>query len=320
MTLLVFGSINADVTVRVPEFPAPGETIAGSELETATGGKSANQAVAAALAGVRTAFVGRTGADAQGRAARQALAAEGVDVSAMVEGSRPTGTALITVRKDGENTIVIAPGANAQLGADDCPPELLERAEWVLLGLEVPLGDVAELARRARAAGARVALNLSPVPAQPFPLDDVDLVIVNEHEAALLLASVAGTADSAGPSGLSGTRDASDCARLDFGRSSEEATAMSDEARALGVSTVVVTSGAEGAVIVQESGERSHVPAVAVEVVDTTGCGDAFAGVLVGRLAEGDDLIRAAEQASRFAAHAATGAGAQSSYPRDFQV
>lgn len=290
MTLLVMGSINRDITAQLSEFPQPGETLLASAAETATGGKSANQAVAAALIGAESHLVARCGGDAAGTEAVESLRETGVHVDAVTPGVGAQGMAFISVRPDGENTIVVVPGANAELRAEDCPAELLERADWVLLSLEVPLQTVLETAARARAAGTKVALNASPLPEQGLELRDVDLVIVNAGEAVELTRRSSAVVDSS----------------------------AQDPAAALNVETLIVTRGAEGATIYQAHAAPVHVPGVPVRAVDTSGCGDAFAGALLGRLTCGDTLETAATTAAQFAASAATRFGAQFSYPRDF--
>jgi len=290
MTLLVMGSINRDITAQLSEFPQPGETLLASAAETATGGKSANQAVAAALIGAESHLVARCGGDAAGTEAVESLRETGVHVDAVTPGVGAQGMAFISVRPDGENTIVVVPGANAELRAQDCPAELLERADWVLLSLEVPLETVLETAARARAAGTKVALNASPLPEQEVALRDVDLVIVNAGEAAELTSRAPTAGDSS----------------------------AQDPAAGLDVDTLIVTRGAEGASIYQSNATPVHVPGIPVNAVDTSGCGDAFAGALLGRLTCGDTLETAATTAAQFAASAATRFGAQSSYPRDF--
>ncbi|MGJ9405454.1 ribokinase [Nesterenkonia aurantiaca] len=293
MTLLVMGSVNRDITAQLPEFPQPGETLLATGSETATGGKSANQAVAAAMVGARAHLIARCGSDAAGAEAVRSLREVGVHVDAVTPGRAAQGTAFIAVRTDGENTIVVVPGANAELRAQDCPQHLLEKAEWILLSLEVPLATVLETAARARAAGVKVALNASPSPGQPLDLRDVDLVIVNEGEAAALLAG-AGAA--------------------------EPGSQPEDLAAALGLETLIVTRGAAGASIHACGHATVQVPSVVVQAVDTSGAGDAFTGALLGRITCGDSLETASAIAARFAASATTRVGAQASYPRDFQV
>lgn len=287
MALLVMGSVNHDLTVYVHKFARPGETILASGSSTATGGKSANQAAAAALSGVETTLVARCGTDSQGDEAVAALADRGVNVGSMIRSDAPTGTALIHLRSDSENTITVIPGANAELSSQDYTDELLAQADWLLLCLEVPVPTVLEAARRARSLGVKVALNLSPSTPEKLSLEDIDLVIVNDGEAYGLLGAP---------------------------------TTLNDPADALGIGTLVVTHGAKGASVFSAGpSEAVTVTGLKVDAVDTTGCGDAFAGALVGRLAEGDPIARATAWATQFAAQAATAPGALSSYPRHFQ-
>jgi ribokinase len=193
----VLGSLNVDVVVRVPRHPAPGETLIAGDHETAFGGKGANQAVAAAVAGATVRMVGAVGGDAEGAAYRERLAAFGIDVRSVRTVPGPTGRAFIAVADDGENTILVSPGANAAVGDEDVA-ELagLAAGDVLLLQLEVGLGVVAAAARRATAAGARVVINVAPyadLPAEVLALGAP--VVANETEAALLSASGATPGD-----------------------------------------------------------------------------------------------------------------------------
>ncbi|CAM02509.1 ribokinase [Saccharopolyspora erythraea NRRL 2338] len=288
--LVVVGSLNADLTARVRRHPAPGETVRGDALTVSGGGKGANQAVAAARLGARTAMVGRVGADAHGDMLLEALRADGVDTThTMRDHGAPTGTALITVADSGENNIIVCAGANERLS-----PHVVEAAEAVIgaarvvsLVLEVPVATVVAAARAASEAGTRVVLNLSPVvELPPEVLALADPLVVNEHEARQLLAAGAPDDDR----GLS--------------------TAL----LALGVRSAVVTLGERGAVVA-ESGRVEHVPAVPTDAVDTTGAGDAFAATAAWRLGRGDALPDAARWASRVSARCVREPGAQPSYP-----
>jgi ribokinase len=184
----VLGSLNVDVVVRVPRHPAPGETLIGGDPETAFGGKGANQAVAAAVAGARVHMIGAVGDDAEGPAYRERLAAFGVDVSAVRSVPGATGRAFIAVADDGENTIIVSPGANAAVGgADLVALDGIAAGDVLLLQLEVDLAVVGAAARKAAAAGARVVLNTAPyadLPAEVLAL--ADPVVANETEAQLL--------------------------------------------------------------------------------------------------------------------------------------
>jgi ribokinase len=288
----VVGSLNLDLVVRVPRLPGPGETVSGGDVFRNPGGKGANQAVAAARLGRAVAMVGCVGDDPAGRELLGSLQADGVDTArvGVVDGV-PSGAAFITVNQDGENQIVVSPGANARLSAEDVDAAgpALRAAAVTLLQLEVPLAAVAAAAR---AAGGRVVLNPAPVRVlSEGLLGQVHVLVPNRVELAQLAGAPApGTAEEA--AGLAG--------RL--------------PARA-----VVVTLGADGALVV-EDGRSSHVPAVAVRPVDTTAAGDAFCGGLADALAGGAALQDAARWAVRVAAAACMREGAQASLPTPGEV
>ena len=285
-SVAVVGSLNLDLVIRVAELPGPGETVSGGDLFRNPGGKGANQAVAAARLGRRVAMVGCVGDDQAGHELLASLEAAGVDGSGVrvVEGV-PSGTACITVSEDGENQIVVSPGANARLTPDDVAAAAAVRSAAVtLLQLEVPLETVAAAAR---AAGGRVVLNPAPVRALPAELlGRIDVLVPNRIE----LARLAG-----GP----------------VPRTVEQAAELAGR---LGGRAVVVTLGADGALVV-EDGRAGHVPAVPVRPVDTTAAGDAFCGGLADALAGGAGLQEAARRAVRVAAAACLRPGAQASLP-----
>ncbi|MBB1246848.1 ribokinase [Streptomyces durbertensis] len=290
--LLVVGSANADLVVGVERRPAAGETVLGSDLAVHPGGKGANQAVAAARLGARTALLARVGDDAHGRLLLDAQRAAGVDVSGVLTGGGPTGVAMITVDASGDNGIVVSPGANARLSPSDinAAEPLLATARVVSAQLEIPLETVAEVVRRLPPAG-RFVLNASPpAPLPPEVLAACDPLVVNEHEARAV---------------LSGARD-------------PVPASVEHQARALlalGPRSVVITLGGRGALVAEADGESAHVPAVPVRAVDTTGAGDAFAAALAWRLGAGDPLPAAAAAACRVGALAVTREGAQPSFP-----
>ncbi|MDK1471955.1 ribokinase [Streptomyces sp. 549] len=297
MDLLVVGSANVDLTTAVERRPGPGETVLGGDLVTSPGGKGANQAVAAARLGARVALLARVGDDAHGRLVAASLAEAGVRTDALLTGAGPTGVALITVDCEGDNSIVVAPGANARLTPDDvhAAGPLFEAARVVSLQREIPPETVRAAAGAATAAGARVVLNPSPpggVP--PEVLAVCDPLVCNEHEARTLLAD--GPGDAAEPAQ---SPDAHEWATALLGR---------------GPRSVVVTRGAAGAVLATPDGVRS-VPSPQVTAVDTTGAGDAFTGALAWRLSVGDPLPDAVRHAVRVGAAATTRAGAQATGP-----
>lgn len=287
--VVVVGSVNADLVVGVERRPAPGETVLGSDLATHPGGKGANQAVAVARLGGRAGIVGRVGDDGHGELLRGALAADGVGLAHLVTmPGTPTGVALIAVGPDGDNSIIVSPGANARLGPGDIADagEMITGASVVSFQLEVPLPAVEAAAGMAAGAGGRVVLNLSPPAPVPEELLALcDPLVVNEHEAAFLLGGDGDAARMAAALAESGPRSA------------------------------VVTLGADGVVVAEGRGTTA-VPSPKVKAVDTTGAGDAFTAALCLRLARGDALPDAARYATRAGAAAVRGPGAQSSFPR----
>ncbi|GAA1354874.1 ribokinase [Streptomyces beijiangensis] len=287
--LLVVGSANADLVIGVERRPAAGETVLGGDLAVHPGGKGANQAVAAARLGARTALLARVGDDANGRLLLDSQRASGVDTSGVLVGGAPTGVALITVDPSGDNSIVVSPGANARLTPEDARAAgtLIASAKVVSAQLEIPLETVAETVRML-APDARFVLN--PSPPMPLPaelLAACDPLVVNEHEARVVLGEAAGGTPEDWARGL----------------------------LALGPRSVVITLGAEGALTADGSGAYDHVPSPRVDAVDTTGAGDAFTAALAWRLGLGEKLAEAAAFAVRVGAAAVTRAGAQESYP-----
>ncbi len=288
--IVVVGSVNLDLVVRAARFPAPGETIQGEGFATYHGGKGANQAVAAARLGGRVAFVGAVGDDTFGERLSRGLRDEGIDTTALrVEPGTPTGVALITVDAAGQNTIVVALGANASLrpGMLDLAASAWEGATALLLQMEIPAETVGAAVARGKQRGCRVLLNASPFrPLDREVLAGVDDLLVNEIE----LAQLAGTA----------VGDVEAAARRLLGR---------------GVRRVVATLGPEGALLA-EGGELRRLPAFSVPVVDTTAAGDAFCGAYAVAVVEGRAPAEAVAFGNAAGALAVTRAGAQPSLPR----
>jgi ribokinase len=293
-TVAVVGSLNMDIVVPVPRHPGPGETVLGGDHFSNPGGKGANQAVAAARLGRTTSMVGRVGRDDAGSELVGALRDSGVDASRVSPTEdAPTGIALITVDDRGENSIVVSPGANGRVTAEDVTEagNVVSSAGVVLLQLEIPIEAVLAAAR---ASTGTVILN--PAPARPLPpslLGGVDVLVPNRSELALLAGAGALPPDE--------ERAAEMAARIERPRA------------------VVVTLGAEGALVV-EGGRAERVPPVPVKALDTTAAGDAFCGALADALVRGEELIDAARWAVRAAAVACTRPGAQSSLPSREEV
>ena len=290
---MVVGSINVDLVVAVTRLPAAGETVAGGRFAQFGGGKSANQAVAAARLGAAVAFVGAVGDDEMGAEAVAELTREGIDVSGVARVSSPTGVALIVVDAAGENQIAVASGANAELAADhvtstleallaapDPPPAPTPGV--VLLGHEVSPEVVAAAASAASAAGWPVVLN--PAPARELPGAALAVLTPNASEAAE----------------LTGCDDPE-----------EAAAKLADDTGA----AVLITLGGDGALLLEPGGEPVRLPATRVDVVDTTGAGDTVNGALAAELAAGRPLAEAARFALTAAALSTTAAGARGGMP-----
>ncbi len=293
LDIAVVGSCNLDLVVNVEQIPKVGQTILGGDLSRIPGGKGANQAVAAARLGYRSAMIGRIGDDGNGEFLRQGLDNDGVDTSALlITDGIPSGIAMITVQRDGDNSIVVSPGANAHLSPDDIMnASRISDATTVLAQAEIPIEAVLAAARNTTGS---FIWNPAPAPDEIAPLellDLVDVLVPNQTELALL----AGT----GP--------------ID---SVEKAITA---AQTLPCASVVVTLGAAGAVVVVQN-ETAHVPAPTVTPVDTTGAGDAFCAALAGGISQGQDLVTATHEAVRVGAATTLVAGAQSSLPTRQQV
>ena len=290
--IAVVGSLNMDLVVRVPRMPIPGETLIGHDFHVIPGGKGANQAVAAARLGAQVTMIGRVGDDDFGRAQQRNLAQEGIGVTHVsVDPEEATGIALITLDAAGQNSIILAPGANMRLTVAhvEAAAQTIADAEILICQLESPLEVVTRAIELARAQGVRVILN--PAPARPLDtalLHLVDYLIPNESETTLL-------------TGIQVT-DLS---------SAEKAAA---NLRERGVSTVILTLGEQGALLANARG-MIHVPGYSVEVVDTTAAGDAFVGGFAVALAEGQLLQEAVRFANAAGALAVTRLGAQPSLP-----
>lgn len=290
--IVVIGSCNTDMVISMDHLPLPGETLIGGEFFMNSGGKGANQAVAAARLGGNVSFIAKVGNDPFGKRALEQYRAEGIDVKhILTDPEQPSGVALIMVDAQGENSIAVASGANAHLTTKDIDnaKEILSRADIVLMQLETPITTVEHAANVAKRSGGKVILN--PAPAQPLPeslLQNLYILIANETEAEF----------------ISGTQI------TDMDSVARAADILCDK----GVEKVVITLGSRGA-FVKERGNYHQIPGLKVKAVDATAAGDTFCGALCVALAEGKNLTEAVTFANRCAAVTVTRMGAQSSLP-----
>ena len=295
--VLVFGSLNMDLVVRVPRMPQAGETLSAHGFLSNPGGKGANQAVACARQGGRVVLVGRVGDDGFGAQLRTAVLAQGVNAAGVT--TTPgvsTGVAMIMVDDSAQNCIAVVPGANASVSVADAEAmrESVAEAGLLLLQLEVPMASVVRAASIAKEAGCTVLLNPAPAQALPkelWPL--LDILVVNETEAQLL-------------SGLS---------VVEVHNAVDAATML----RRRGPRDVIVTLGEHGVVWASAAGAR-HLAARKVQAVDTTAAGDTFIGALAALLVEGRPMVETLAHGIRAAAICVTRPGAQAAMPTREEV
>jgi ribokinase len=295
--ILVVGSSNTDMIIKLDRIPRPGETLLGGEFVMAAGGKGANQAVGAARAGGAVTFIARVGRDVFGDQAIAGLVKDGIDVDYVFrDKARASGVAMIFVAKDGENSIAVASGANGGLSPADVnkAKKAFAVARVLVMQLETPLETVQAAAELAHKAGVRVILN--PAPARPLPdrlLCRVSILTPNETEAEL----------------LTGIRVDNDAA----------AARAAERLLGRGVGTVILTLGPRGAFVAAREG-RQRVPGFRMKAVDTTAAGDIFNGALAVALAEGKPLYEGVRFANAAAAISVTRMGAQPSAPRRKEI
>jgi ribokinase len=298
MHIVVVGSLNMDLVVRMPQMPKPGETRLGGIFRTFPGGKGANQAVAAARLGARVSLVGCVGDDAFGREMRAALDREEIDTTHIfIQQDEATGVALIQVDAQGQNSIAVASGANFKLTGAEVEKALqtLDEIDALVMPLETPLDTIYAAATLAARRGIRVLLN--PAPAQVLEKDllrMVDVLVPNEHELALMADMPLSSAD-------------------DLARAASHLLEA-------GAKNLLVTMGGQGAMLFTERGPGMAIPPYPVQPVDSTAAGDCFVGALAVGLCEGKTLRSAAEFASAAAAISVTRAGAQPSLPNRGEV
>jgi ribokinase len=293
--IVVVGSSNTDMVVKLPRLPNKGESIIGGEFMMPAGGKGANQAVAAARLGARVTLVARLGSDVFGDAALAGFKTEGIVTDHIArDAAAPSGVALIFVDANGDNMLAVAPGANGRLSpADvDSAEDVIAAADAVVLQLEIPLDTVQHALALARKHKVRTVLN--PAPARPLRaelLSLVDVLVPNEHETMLLSGDVDQTVEQS-----------------------------AIHLRQMGVGTVVVTLGAQGAIIVGADQYGRKAPGFSVRAVDTTAAGDAFTAALAYAMARGDAVSDAVRFANAVGALTVTRMGAQPSLPTAAEV
>lgn len=290
--ILVVGSSNIDMVIKTPKIPTPGETVLGGDFVMNPGGKGANQAVAAHRLGSAVTFVGKVGTDTFGQQAIHSLKNEGINVEFITSDPKlPSGIAMIAVDEHGENSIVVAPGANHSLSPADCEPALknLRSSSIVLLQHEIPIETVLHVAKTATRQGAKVILN--PAPAQPLPdelFQHIYLISPNEHEAELLTGVQVFDVESAWKA--------------------------AETLKEKGIQIVIITMGAAGALVLSDE-FTGMVASPKVITTDTTAAGDTFNGAIAVALSEGKPIQEATNFACQAAAIAVTRLGAQSSIP-----
>ena len=298
MKIVVVGSLNMDLVVKIPRIPSPGETLLGGEFKTHPGGKGANQAVAAARMGGEVYMVGCTGDDAFGRELRSTLEKDGINTSGVfVHPTAATGVALIQVDSQGRNSIAVAPGANYKLTDSDVKNafEKIGHFDILVVQFEIPMETVYAAVKLGAQTGARIIVN--PAPAQVLPPDVlslVDYLIPNEFELATILKK--------------------------SGMTKEDIHENVSQIRAFGCKNCIVTLGKDGSMIVDNAGNETHIPAYSVQAVDTTAAGDCFVGALAVGLSEDKPLAEATRFASAAASISVTREGAQPSIPAREEV
>jgi ribokinase len=287
--ITVFGSINVDLTFRLPRLPVVGETVLTPTFTQAVGGKGANQAIAAARDGARVGFIGCVGADNYGETAREALAGLGVDVSRLKTVQGTTGLAAVWIDSDGRNQIAVASGANEALKADALIAQTIAPDTFVVLQMETPAREVEAAIGYAKQGKATIILNLAPARSlSRTTLAQVDVLVVNEHEAAVL------------SNGL----------HLAQAQPVDQVAALAQDLR----NTVIITLGAEGAIGAR--GDKVwRVEALPVRAIDTTGAGDCFVGALASALSRGDNMQAAMRRGAVAGSLACTIVGAMPSFP-----
>lgn len=296
--IVVVGSINLDLVAVAPRIPRPGETIAGSSFQTFSGGKGANQAVAAARLGALVSMIGKVGTDGFGSVLKSELVKYGVDVTAVSAAPESSGVALINTDSNGENAITVVAGANGALSPANLESELnlIRNAAVLLTQLEVPLETVEYLSKIARRE--EIPLILDPAPARPLPaslLKNVDWLTPNESETRSLLGHAKQISE-------------------------DELESLAGSLLHLGCKNVILKIGKRGSFLALSDGTRTSIPAFSVSAIDTTAAGDAYNGAFAVGLAGGKSAVESARYASAVAAISVTRSGAQPAMPKSGEV
>lgn len=295
--ILVVGSTNMDMVVKTNHIPKPGETVLGGTFFMNPGGKGANQAVSVSRLGGEVIFISKIGNDIFGKQSSKIFGDEGVNIGGIyAESNSPSGIALITVDKNGENSIVVAPGSNSFLDQDNVKDAMdkFPDADILLIQLEIPMETVKFAIKTAKKRNIKVILNPAPVNEEILPvLDLIDIITPNSQEASAL------------------TNHPID--------DLESAKVAAKKINALGVKTVIITMGKDGALL-YDSGEFTMIESPKVNAVDTTAAGDVFNGALAVAISEKKDMKSAVAFACRCAAISVTNMGAQSSIPHRNEV
>ncbi len=301
--IVVLGSINLDIVIQCAHLPSPGETIIAESSREVSGGKGANQAVAAARLGADVSMIGRVGNDDAGAGLLKNLQADGINTDYVYHSNLPaneteiaSGIAVVMVEQSGENSIVVVPGANGIVSEEDIDhaTSIIQQSDLLLIQLEIPVETVLYASQMARQAGVRIILDPAPAPKNvPDRFFDVDLICPNQSEASLLLGWSVETIT--------------------------EAKTASRELVERGAKNAIITMGNQGAVLCEGS-QVMVIPPCPVETVDSTAAGDAFAGAVAVRWIEQDSLVEAVRFACAAGALAASKAGAQPGMPTRNEV
>ena len=293
--ITVFGSLNVDYVYQVPALPAPGETLLATNMVALPGGKGGNQALAAARAGATVHMAGAVGADGLGNIALAGLLADGVNTEAVALSNLPTGTASITVDRDGENAIVVFSGANTDASHDQLTPATITTGGLLLLQMEIPVSEMAQAISHANEVSAKIIWNLAPMqPVEIELLQQVAVLVINEVELVQLSLHLGMPSDG------------------------DTATLLSNVAQQTG-NSVVLTLGAEGC-LAHHHGELIAIPALPVSPIDTVGAGDAFCGAFAAALDAGESFSTALRWGCVAGSLACLKTGAQTALPNREEI